>query len=181
MSKWLMLVCWRAKNALYADEISRAGWRGFTLIELLVSLAVLSTLAMVALPYAEHTVQRQKEMQLRQALREIRNAIDRCHQDWLDKKISSGANTMSDDGYPKSLDVLVSGIERADVGGGKIKYLRRIPVDPFGIGADKTASGWLLRGYQDDPETTHWNGRDVYDVHSRSERMGSDQRPYKAW
>src|SRR4030065_508490 len=93
--------------------------RGYPLIELLVTLVVLSILAAAALPYAEMTVTRTKELELRRALREVRTAIDRFHEDWLSGKISKTNADASDDGYPRSLQVLVEGTEGGDAKGGQ--------------------------------------------------------------
>ena len=110
--------------------------RGMTLLELLVTLAILSILAAAALPYAEMTIVRGKELELKRSLREIRTAIDRFHADWATGKISKLSDATSDDGYPKTLNSLVAGVELAQAKGGKAKYLRRIPEDPFAVGAD---------------------------------------------
>src|SRR5687768_9590704 len=101
--------------------------RGITLIELLVTLVILSILAAAAMPYAEVTVRREKELELRRALREVRNAIDAFNDDWKGGKISKTGSAASDDGYPKTLQALVDGAETSDAKGGKRKYLRRIP------------------------------------------------------
>src|SRR3954471_24209819 len=91
--------------------------RGLTLVELLVTLVILSILATAALPYAEVAVRRDKELELRRALRDLRNAIDVFHDDWSGGKISKTSQAGSDDGYPKSLDVLVDGADSGDAKG----------------------------------------------------------------
>src|ERR1043166_4804242 len=88
--------------------------RGFTLVELLVTLAILSILAAAALPYAEVTVRRDKELELRRALRDVRGAIDAFHDDWTAGRIAHTENGASDDGYPKTLQVLVDGMRIGD-------------------------------------------------------------------
>jgi len=105
--------------------------RGLTLIELLVTLVILSILAAAAVPYAELTVRRDKEMELRRTLRQVRTAIDSFHDDWRNGAISKTGDGVSDDGFPKTLTVLVEGVEAGDAKGGVRKYLRRIPRDPF--------------------------------------------------
>lgn len=158
-------------------------WRGsgLTLIELLVTLLILSILATAALPYAEVTVRRDKELELRRALREVRSAIDAFREDWQAGKISKLSDAASEDGYPKTLQVLVEGVDTGQAKGGKRKYLRRIPRDPFAPGERKPEEAWVMRGYQDEPDTAVWNGRDVYDVRSVSEQTALDGTRYKDW
>ena len=162
--------------------------RGMTLLELLVTLAILSILAAVALPYAVMTIVRGKELELKRSLREIRTAIDRFHNDWVAGKISKLSDAASDDGYPKTLNNLVAGVELAQAKGGKAKYLRRIPEDPFAAGGNARgdtrgdlAVQWALRGYQDDKDALSWGGKDVYDVRSRSDRTAIDGSRYRDW
>ncbi|MEQ6341166.1 MAG: type II secretion system GspH family protein [Gammaproteobacteria bacterium] len=155
--------------------------RGITFVELLVTLVILSILAAVALPYAEITVRRNKEIELRQALRDMRGAIDRFHLDWETAKISKLNNAVSEDGYPKTLQVLVEGVGADQAKGGKVKYLRRIPVDPFTDSNKPSHEQWALRGYQDVPDSSSWGGADVYDVRSTSRRKAIDGSFYKDW
>lgn len=154
---------------------------GITLIELLVTLVILSILAAAALPYAEVTVRREKELELRRALRDIRSAIDAFNDDWKAGRLAKISNAASEDGYPKSLQVLVDGADSGDAKGNKRKYLRRIPRDPFSDGGRAPAEQWMLRGYQDEADTKTWNGKDVYDIHSASEATAIDGTRYKDW
>jgi len=155
--------------------------RGLTLIELLVTLVILSILAAAALPYAEVSVRRERELELRRALREVRSAIDAFNEDWKSGKISKAASAASEDGYPKSLQLLVEGADSGDAKGGKRKYLRRIPRDPFADPARTPAEHWVVRGYQDATDTIVWGGRDVYDVRSAAEGAALDGTRYKDW
>ena len=154
---------------------------GFTLIELVVALTILSILAAAAIPYAELSITRSKELELRRSLREVRIAIDRLHEDWETGKVSKLGNSISDDGYPRTLQVLIEGVESGEAKGGKRKYLRRIPEDPFGEPGKPPIEQWVLRGYQDEPDSLSWNGRDVYDVRSQSERTAIDGSRYREW
>lgn len=155
--------------------------RGLTLIELLVSLVILSLLAGAALPFAEKTVQRERELELRRALRDMRTAIDRFHRDWKLGKLSRVDNVASEDGYPRSLILLVEGVPRAGSTDRHEKYLRRIPRDPFADGTLATSEQWQLIGYQDAADTTQSSAHDVYDVRSKSERQALDGSRYRDW
>ena len=154
---------------------------GLTLVELLVTLVILSILAAAALPYAEVTVRREKELELRRALRDVRTAVDAFYEDWKGGKISGTSPAVSEDGYPKTLQVLVDGAEVGDAKGTKRKYLRRIPRDPFAEVARAPAEQWVLRSYQDGRDSIAWGGRDVYDVRSASENTALDGTQYKEW
>lgn len=155
---------------------------GLTLIELLVTLAILSILAAAALPYAELTVRRDKELELRRSLREVRVAIDTFHDDWVAGRISHADDIASADGYPKKLQVLVDGADMGHASGSKRHYLRSIPADPFAASATaERASQWVLRGYQDDPGAPTWNSKDVYDIHSASPNTAIDGTNYRDW
>ena len=160
---------------------SSSSSRGLTLIELLVTLVILSILAAAALPYAEMTVRREKELELRRALRELRTAIDTFNEDWKAGRVSKAASAASEDGYPKSLQLLIEGADTGDAKGNKRKYLRRIPRDPFADPARAPAEHWVVRGYQDATDTIVWGGRDVYDVRSASEASALDGSRYKDW
>lgn len=155
--------------------------RGLTLVELLVALVILSILAAAALPYAEVTVRREKELELRQALRQVRSAIDQFHDDWKSGKIPKTGGAVSEDGYPKTLQVLVDGADAGQAKGGKLRYLRRVPRDPFGETARSPAEQWILRGYQDEPDSITWGGRDVYDLRTALDGTALDGTRLKDW
>ena len=145
---------------------------GFTLVELLVTVAIVALLASVALPLAEVTVQRNKEKELRHALREIRGAIDAYKRAADEGVIERKAD---ESGYPPSLAALVQGVaDKRKTDGGKLYFLRRVPADPL------TGEDWGLRSYASSP-TEPQPGKDVFDVFSRSDQAGLNGRPYREW
>jgi general secretion pathway protein G len=154
---------------------------GLTLIELLVTLVILSVLAGVALPYAELVVRRDKETELRLALREVRTAIDRFHDDWINGNLSKTGDGVSEDGFPKTLAVLVDGADAGDAKGTKRRYLRRVPRDPFADPAKAPENHWSLRAYQDDPQSFSWSGKDVFDVRTLHDGEALNGTKYKDW
>src|SRR5882672_7049110 len=144
---------------------------GFTLIELMVAIFILMLLTGLAVPMARSAIKRQKERELRQDLREMRDAIDR-YKDASDRLLLREKG--DDTGYPKSLDVLVKGVE---INGGKtVRFLREIPVDPMTGKAE-----WGMRSMEDDPDSDSWDGENVFDVHSKSDGTGLDGTKYKEW
>jgi general secretion pathway protein G len=145
---------------------------GFTLIELIVAATILSILTFMALPLARVSVQREKEKQLRQALWEMRDAIDR-YKDAADRQVL-GQTKVETMGYPPDLETLVKGIEGQ--GGKKYRFLRSIPVDPM-----TKSKEWGLRSMQDDFDSDSWGGQNVYDVYSKSEGEALDGTKYKDW
>lgn len=153
--------------------------RGYTLIEMLVTLAVLSCLATLVVPVAALGVQRQQERELRQALRELRAAIDAYKRAYDQGHI---VHAIDGSGYPPRLETLVDGVEDAmDPQHRKIYFLRRIPRDPFSLDAmGKASDTWLKRSYRSDADHPE-EGGDVYDVLSRSERKGLNGRVYAEW
>jgi general secretion pathway protein G len=146
--------------------------RGFTLIELIVATAILTILTMMALPLARVTVQRQKEKQLRQALWDMRDAIDR-YKDAADRQML-GQTKVDSQGYPPDLDTLVKGVEGQ--GGKKYRFLRSIPTDPM-----TKSKEWGMRSMQDDPDSDSWGGQNVFDVYTKSEGQALDGTKYKDW
>ena len=152
---------------------SRGRQAGFTLIELVITTAILMILASVALPIARVSVQRTKEVELRRDLLDMRNAIDR-YKDLADRnQIRVKAGT---DGYPPDLETLVEGVPLAGKPGERIRFLRKIPVDPM-----TGQKNWGLRCVQDELDSTSWCGDDVFDVYSQSTGTGLDGTKYSSW
>ncbi len=147
--------------------------RGYTMVELVVVCSLLVILAAVALPTAKYSIKRGKEMELRQALRQMRNAIDEF------KRYSDAGLIpieLGTDGYPSELEVLVEGVEVIGQIDKSVRFLRRIPVDPMTGEAE-----WGLRSFQDDFDSDSWGGENVFDVYSLSEGVGLDGVPYQEW
>jgi len=161
--------------------MARGGARGhgFTLIELLIVLAVLALLASLTVPVAEVTVQRSREQDLRLALREIRTAIDAYKKAYDEGRMVRRADAT---GYPETLQVLVEGVEDArDPKRRRIYFLRRLPPDPMHAeSAEDPAQTWGKRAYESEPNDPR-EGKDVYDVFSRSTRVGLNGVPYNRW
>jgi len=151
--------------------------RGYTFVELLVVTTILLILASAVMPLAQVTSQRQREAELRRSLRELRTAID-AFKDAVDLgRIPTTELKPGNEGYPPDLETLVEGISAAnDATGRKIRFLRRIPIDPLTGDTE-----WGLRSYQDSPTSTSWGGQNVFDVYSRGEGTGLDGTEYRAW
>lgn len=152
---------------------------GFTLLELVIALAILSVLVLMATPVVSVNLQRQKEAELRAALREIRGAIDRYKAAVEEGRI---AKSVGASGYPPSLDVLVRGTRDAKSAKGEtIYFLRRLPRDPMAIDAHLSAAQtWGLRSYASPPDAPA-PGEDVFDVYSLSSRVGLNGIAYREW
>lgn len=153
--------------------------RGFTLIELVVTVAILGVLALAAAPLLENTVRRHKEAELRSALRDIRNAIDAYQRAAAEGKVARKAD---ESGYPHRLEDLYLGVDNVqDPEKRKLYFLRRLPRDPFATdGSLPAAQTWGKRSYESPPDAPR-EGNDVFDVHSRSEAVGSNGVPYREW
>ena len=157
----------------------RATWqeRGYTFVELVVVGAMLMILASAVLPLAKVTIQRQREVELRRALREMRVAIDRFKDAADQGMIGSVDLKAGAEDYPPDLETLVEGVRMAnDASGRKLKFLRRIPIDPM-----TKSTEWGMRSYQDDPEATTWGGQNVFDVFTKSTGTALDGTKYKDW
>lgn len=148
--------------------------RGLTLLELVVTIAILSILAALVLPVAKVTLRREKEIELRSALRKMREAIDQF------KKFSDAGllqqQCLQCYGYPKDLDQLVEGVPQVGAIDKKLRFLRRIPIDPM-----TNEQTWGMRSVQDDPDSSSWGRQNVFDVYSLSDAEGLNGIPYEEW
>jgi general secretion pathway protein G len=166
------------------EAIRRRSWRpgpprraGYTFVELLVVGTMLLILASAVLPLARVTIQRQREVELRRALREMRVAIDRF-KDAADQGLIGSTDLRANaEGYPADLDTLVEGVRIVnDASGRKLKFLRRIPIDPM-----TRSTEWGLRSYSDAPDATTWGGQNVFDVFTKSGGTALDGTKYRDW
>ena len=150
---------------------------GYTFVELLIVVTLLSILAAAAMPLVRVTVRRQKEAELRYSLREVRVAIDR-YKDAVDRGMIGGTNVrLGSEGYPPDLKTLVEGVQKTgDASGTKLKFLRRIPLDPI-----MNSTDWGLRSYQDRPDASSWGGQNVFDVYTKSDGTALDGTKYREW
>lgn len=148
---------------------------GMTLLELIIACSILLILSSMALPVARFTVIREREKELRYDLRQMRDAIDK-YKDLADQqkiRVELGS-----EGYPPDLETLVKGVSIGGAGaaGKTMRFLRRIPVDPMTGRAE-----WGMRSVQDDPDSTSWGGKNVFDVYSKSSGTALDGTKYSDW
>jgi general secretion pathway protein G len=161
----------RLKRALMSRRLLAGRQNGVTLLEMIVVITILLILMGAAVPVLKVSVRRQREVELRRDLWEMRAAIDR-YKDATDKNMVQVK--LGSEGYPPDMDTLVNGVEVA--GGKKLRFLRRIPVDPMTGNTD-----WGLRSMQDDPQSDSWGGQNVFDVYTKSTGVGLDGTKYKDW
>ena len=157
-------------RSIHQRRVVAPDQRGFTLIELIVATAILLILTGLAIPLVRVTIQRERERELRYDLWMMRDAIDR-YKDAADRgafQIKVGS-----EGYPPDLETLVTGV---DVAGKKLKFLRKIPIDPM-TGQPE----WGMRSMQDDATSDSWGGQNVFDVYSKSQGTALDDSKYKDW
>ena len=143
---------------------------GFTLLELIIATMILLILTSMAVPLARVTIKREKERELRRDLWELRDAIDR-YKDAAER--GAFQTKVGTQNYPPDLETLVKGEE---VQGKKVRFLRKIPVDPM-----TNSSEWGMRSMQDDPDSDSWGGQNIFDVYTKSQGTGLDGSKYKDW
>jgi general secretion pathway protein G len=150
--------------------------RGITYLELVATATIVMILASAILPMGRVAVRRQREIELRRELRKMRDAINLYKQAVDQGQIGGTDVKLGSEGYPPELETLVKGVNRVGALDRKLKFLRRIPVDPMTSTAE-----WGLRCYQDDPDSTSWCGENVWDVYSKSTAKGLDGTNYNTW
>lgn len=145
--------------------------RGVTLMEMIIVISILLVLMGAAVPVVRVSVRRAHEVELRRDLWEMRSAIDK-YKEAADRNMFQVK--LGTEGYPPDLDTLVNGVEVQ--GGKKLRFLRRIPIDPMTGNKD-----WGLRSMQDDPTSDSWGGQDVFDVYTKSSGTGLDGTKFRDW
>ncbi|MBL0209569.1 MAG: prepilin-type N-terminal cleavage/methylation domain-containing protein [Holophagaceae bacterium] len=164
----------RGIHRLRAGLGSRLAQRAFTLMELIITCTVLLILASAVIPMANNGIRRQKELELRRDLREMRMAIDAYKLAVDQQRIKPPPPENM--GYPESLEALVEGAQATGTLSGKIRFLRRIPVDPFTGRAE-----WGRRSINDEATSTSWGGGNVFDVYSQAKGSGMNNISYSEW
>lgn len=154
----------------------RASERGVTFLELIATAAILAILASAIMPLGKVMVKRQKELELRRTLRQLRTAIDRYHEAVEQGRIGGTDVELGSEGYPPDLETLVEGVEEVGQIDRKLKFLRRVPKDPMTGEAE-----WGMRCYQDEPDSRSWCGSNVWDVYSLSRGEALDGSEYREW
>jgi len=152
----------------------RRSQRGLTLVELIVAFTIMMLLAAMAVPLARAKVRRERERELRWALREVRTAIDK-YKDVCDAQML-GPTKVGTECYPEKLEMLVEGVKLAGQVDKKMRFLRRVPKDPM-----TNAYEWGLRSVQDEPGSASWGGQNVFDVYTKSPEKAADGTPYAQW
>ncbi|MCI0621295.1 MAG: type II secretion system GspH family protein [Acidobacteria bacterium] len=165
-------LCFPRSATTNRQSVSVHRQRGLTLVELIFTVTIVSILSMAALPLARVSIKRQKEVELRRALREMREAIDR-YKDASDRgfiEVKFGS-----DGYPPDMETLVKGVTQLNAIDKKLRFLRRIPKDPM------TGAEWGMRSSQDTPDSNSFGGQNVYDVYTKSTATALDGTKYSDW
>ena len=145
-----------------------------TLVELIVSFTILALLTTMALPLARYKVRRDRERELRYAVREMRTAIDK-YKDMADLN-QLGPQGVDTDNYPPTLDVLVEGVTKSGTVDTKVRFLRRIPKDPM-----TGTFEWGMRSTREETKSSSWGGQNVFDVYTKSTEKAGDGTPYSEW
>ena len=136
-------------------------------------MTLIAIIAGLAVPLARNSIRRQQEVELRRALREMRVAIDRFKEA---SDLGLIEVTLGTEGYPEDLEILVDGVDQIGAVDRRLRFLRRILVDPM-----TNSTEWGLRSYQDDPESNSWGGENVFDVYTRSNALALDGSVYSEW
>jgi len=152
----------------------RKNQRGLTLVELIVAFTIMTLLTAMAVPMARYRIRREREKELRWALRELRTAIDK-YKDMSDAGLLPPPKIDSD-GYPENLEILVEGVKMAGTVDKKVRFLRRIPKDPL-----TNSHEWGMRSTRDEPDSTSWGRQNVFDVFTKSTEKAGDGVPYSEW
>jgi general secretion pathway protein G len=152
----------------------RQNQKGLTLVELIVAFTIMLILTTMSVPMARSKVRVMRERELRNDLREMHTAIDK-YKDYADLGYL-GPQKLGTNNWPETLEILVQGVKLPGPDGKKIRFLRRVPVDPFTGKAE-----WGLRSDQDDPSSLSWGGQCVFDVYSKTTEKAADGKPYSEW
>jgi general secretion pathway protein G len=166
----------REKIRVHSRSFAAQRERGMTLVELIVAFTILSLLTAMSVPLARYKVKRERERELRWALHEMRNSIDK-YKDMCDaNKLGTDAKKIESYCYPQKLEDLVEGVKLSGAVDAKMRFLRRIPKDPM-----TNSFEWGKRSMQDDPKSTSWGGQNVFDVFTKSTDKASDGTSYAEW
>jgi general secretion pathway protein G len=166
-------------DAYYTLRSGRGSARGFTLLEIIIVITILSVLTAAAIPMVRNTVRREREAELRLALRQLRQAIDR-YKEYAERNPNAiPIEWRTETRYPKELKLLVDGFTPANVVGtseARVRFLRRLPIDPL-----TGTTEWGMRSYKDKPDSTSWGGEDVFDVYTKSDGEALNGTKYRDW
>jgi general secretion pathway protein G len=166
---------WNGNVARKVEPCAR-GQHGFTLLELIITLAILSVLVGMAVPVMRNDIKRRREVELQHNLREIRKALDAFFRDANQGKFTELESDHFKDGYPTKLEYLVEGMKVRGTVDKTLRYLRQVPRDPM-----TNSTEWGLRGTEDDPDSSSWNGENIYNVYSKSNETALNGTKYSEW